>query len=157
MSKQRKRAILGFSIYAAIVVFISSIVTKPNSHDISLVQEASISPVEGIDYRVDAPLIVRVDAEIFVVPKDFKTGLASIPRWLWSVIAPNEADYVYPSILHDYLYSLPSIHSRQFVDDVFYSFLRERGVSRLKAYQFYLGVRIFGEHHFVTESGISDE
>lgn len=121
---------------------------KPNQLPVSVLQEASISPVHGIDFKVEEPLIVRVDKEIFLVPNGFKTDLASIPRWLWTFIAPNEAYYVFPAILHDYLYMYPGERERQYIDEIFYSFLLERGVSRFKAYQMYIAVRIFGSSHF---------
>lgn len=121
---------------------------KPAQLSVSVLQEASIAPVQGIDFKVEEPLIVRVGKEVFLVPTGFKTDLASIPRWLWSFIAPNEAHYVFPSILHDYLYMYPGDRQRQYIDEIFYSFLLERGVSRFKAYQMYIAVRIFGGSHF---------
>ena len=142
-----------FNISIAQLALISLLVyaTFPISHKIVLIKSASISPYDRYDYLLFRPLITKVDNEFITVPALFKTDLASIPRALWSFMAPNTAHFVYPSILHDYLYTYPATHSRIWCDEVFYSYLLERGVSPLKAYQIYIAVRIFGGSHFANK------
>lgn len=91
---------------------------------------------------------VLIDGSLYEIPARFKTDLASIPKILWSFVAPQYASYVAPSILHDYLYSCGQYNSRKFADEVFYSALRDKGVNPVTAANFYWAVRLFGSSHF---------
>jgi hypothetical protein len=147
---RRLGLLLGASILTSFLTVI--ILPFPETFKVKILKEASISPTFGIDYAVEAPLDVQVGPDVYSVPQGFVTDLASIPRPLWGVIAPNEAHFVYPAILHDYLYSCPHGLERQDIDGIFYSFLRERGVSQFKAYQFFFAVRVFGGSHFTKHN-----
>ncbi len=91
---------------------------------------------------------VLIDGDSYVIPKDFKTDLASIPRLLWPILAPQYAGFVAPAILHDYLYSCRHMVTRKYADQVLYSALLAEGVTKFTAIKFYLGVRLFGVFHF---------
>ncbi len=54
-------------------------------------------------WRVDEDVIAFSRGYTLIVPKDFETDLASIPRVLWNVIAPFDLSCVAP-IVHDWLY-----------------------------------------------------
>lgn len=91
---------------------------------------------------------VSIDGKPYIIPKDFKTDLASIPRILWPIIAPQYSGFVSPAILHDYLYRCNNNFSRQFIDEILYSALITMNVTPFTASKFYLGVRLFGDSHF---------
>lgn len=123
-------------------------VHPPIRYQLKLIRQASISPVEGITYKIDDPLQVTINDVIFTVPSGFKTDLASIPRILWPILAPNDSNTIFPAILHDYLYSCGIHHTRKFSDDALYTFLLHQKVSRFTAYQYYIGVRLFGAKYY---------
>ncbi len=91
---------------------------------------------------------VIIDDKKYTVPKDFETDLASVPRLLWPIFAPQYSGFVAPAILHDYLYRCPNDITRQFADEVLYSALITENVTAFTASKFYLGVRLFGASHF---------
>lgn len=87
------------------------------------------------------PIIIRI-------PKDFKTDLVTIPKFLWRLISPLEKNLIAPGLLHDYLYQCPNMMSRLDADSIFYNALRQEGVSTIKANIFYIVVRWFGYVHY---------
>jgi len=91
---------------------------------------------------------VLIDGDYYVIPAGFQTDLASVPRILWSIIAPNYAAFVAPAILHDYLYSCGNLGDRRFADEVLYNALKAQEVSTYTAMKFYMAVRLFGASHF---------
>lgn len=91
---------------------------------------------------------VLIDGDTYIVPKNFETDLATIPRVLWPILAPQYTGFVSPAILHDYLYSCHTVDGRKFADDVLYSALLTEGNSRYTAAKFYIAVRLFGGLHF---------
>jgi Protein of unknown function (DUF1353) len=73
------------------------------------------------------------------VPKGFVTDLASIPQALWWAL-PRTGRYVYPAIVHDYLYWNQKT-SRKEADDILLQSMIELNVSALKRDAIYAGVR----------------
>lgn len=125
---------------------------KP-SYQVSFVDQACIKPYKKYRYETCQPLAIVVHKdmhrEVFKIPENFQTDLASIPRIYWSVLAPAYSSFIYPAILHDYLYSCPGDEvTRRYADDIFYSALIAQGVSQFTATIMYLGVRIFGSADF---------
>lgn len=53
------------------------------------------------DFVYDSNLFGRI-----TVPAGFKTDFASIPRFAWRYIDPEDPCILYASVVHDYLYSL---------------------------------------------------
>lgn len=82
----------------------------------------------------------------WVVPMGFQTDGASIPRLFWFLVgSPFTPEVIEGATLHDYLYSTPDADTtRREADDVFHSFMRQRGVGRLRARLMWLAVRLFG-------------
>ena len=117
-------------------------------HQVIFLNEACIKPYHEYEYRTCDPMRVTIDGKKYVVYKNFKTDLASIPRFLWPIFAPQYAGFVAPSILHDYLYRCHTRNSRQFSDEVLYSALLAEGVTTFTAAKFYMAVRLFGSSHF---------
>ncbi len=117
-------------------------------HRVKFLNEACIVPFQGYDYKTCKAMRVTIDDKKYTVPKNFETDLASIPRLLWPLFAPQYSGFVAPSILHDYLYRCPNNVTRQFADEVLYSALITENVTPFTASKFYLGVRLFGGSHF---------
>ena len=80
--------------------------------------------------------------ETFVVPPDFITDLASIPR-VFHFLLPVNDKHRAAAVLHDWLYT-GTHYSREAVDTLFYRAMRDSGVSQWKAELVYASVRLFG-------------
>jgi hypothetical protein len=117
-------------------------------HPVKFLNKACIIPFEGYEYKTCQPLRVTIDDKKYTVPKSFETDLASIPRLLWPILAPQYSNFVAPAILHDYLYRCNPGITRLYADEVLYSALIAANVTAFTASKFYLGVRLFGESHF---------
>ena len=82
----------------------------------------------------------------WVIPKGFKTDLASIPGILSSIVSPQEI--AYGALLHDYLYSAAPIPRKE-ADLALYNIIREENeVGPIRAALVYLAVRIGGASHY---------
>jgi len=104
------------------------------------------SGVSGANYR-------------FCLPKDYSFDLASVPRWLWWLIAPNELSIVAP-LIHDYIYeckgqipggrikradgTVVTEFTRAETDDLFAILMKIEGVSRWRRFFAYNAVHIVG-------------
>lgn len=144
-----KRIGQGLAVILAVNILISIIlVACTTKHSVLFLNEACIKPYKRYDYHTCEDMNVVIDGDYYVVPKDFQTDLASIPRVLWPILAPQYAGFVAPAILHDYLYSCGNLGTRKWADEVLYSALISEGVTRYTASKFYLGVRLFGGRHF---------
>lgn len=122
-------------------------------HQVVFVNQACIKPFEGYEYHTCKPMRVRIDGEKIIVPGNFDTDLASIPRILWPILAPQYSGFVAPAILHDYLYRCNAIGNRKYADDVLYSALIAEDISNFTASKFYLAVRLFGASNYRKHHG----
>ncbi len=96
------------------------------------------------------------------IPKGFKFDLSTIPRFLWSFIAPFELSIIAP-LVHDFLYvnkgnlkvneqnmlvvskdSQTVKVSRLEADSIFLYHMKQEGVGFVKRWIAYIGVRLFG-------------
>lgn len=76
------------------------------------------------------------------IPAGFSTDLASVPRWLWWLVAPHDPQYAAAAVLHDFLcswdgFDLMTAHA------IFLDALLILGVDRWKATAMYLAVVTF--------------
>lgn len=98
-----------------------------------------------------------------IVPQDFETDLASVPRWVWSLfnILPFGL-HAAAAVIHDWLYKhqgfipvlqehidgkwvdINYIFSREECDKMFAHIMREARVAPWKRRSMYLAVRVFG-------------
>lgn len=83
----------------------------------------------------------RYSREGIVVPKGFKTDLASIPRIFWSIYPPFGL-YMNAAIVHDFLYK--KHFPRKEADKLFLKIMKEDGVGWFTRTLFFLTVRTFG-------------
>lgn len=118
-------------------------------HSVKFLTQTCIIPFKGYNYKTCSKIRVIIDDKLYIIPKDFETDLASIPRLLWPIFAPQYSGFVAPAILHDYLYRCNNNITRQFADEVLYSALITEHVTAFTASKFYLGVRLFGRSHFI--------
>lgn len=144
MRTVRQGLVFIFIIYISIVYVIGC----ANFHNVKFLNTACIIPFHGYNYKTCHPMRVSIDNVIFTIPRNFKTDLASIPRFLWPIFAPQYSGFVAPAILHDYLYCAHIPVDRKFADEVLYSALIASNVTAFTAYKFYMGVRLFGVTHF---------
>jgi hypothetical protein len=135
-------------VLSILYICTASLVSCISVHSISFDQKACIKPFHAYDYLTCKEMSVMIDGQTYVIPKNFSTDLASIPRPLWPILSPRYSAFVYPAILHDYLYSCNDLGNRKWADQTLYSALISEGVSRYTATKFYLGVRLFGGRHY---------
>lgn len=121
------------------------------THRVEFFEKFCISPKDGYVYKTCKDVEVQIDDLDITVPKGFETDLASIPKWYWSILSPNNTKLVAPAILHDYLYSCNYDYSREHVDEIFYYALINNGVPTRTALTMYWTVRTFGGDHFHPE------
>lgn len=140
----RQGLVFIFTIYLSLAYLVGC----AHFHRVKFINNACIVPFEGYEYKTCKAMRVTIDDKKYTVPKDFETDLASIPRLLWPIFAPQYSGFVAPAILHDYLYRCPNDITRQYADEVLYSALITENVTPFTASKFYLGVRLFGGSHF---------
>lgn len=81
------------------------------------------------------------------VPDKFKTDFASIPRIAWRYIDPEDPAILYPSVIHDYLYSTQGT-SREVADQVLREAMALAGARIDQRAVVYRMVRMFGGSHW---------
>lgn len=140
----RQGLVFIFIVYLTLVYMVGC----AHFHPVKFENEACIIPVEGYDFKTCSALRVKIDDKKYIIPKGFETDLASVPRFLWPIFAPQYSGFVAPAIIHDYLYRCPNDVTRKFADEVLYSALIAENVTPFTASKFYLGVRLFGQSHF---------
>lgn len=94
-------------------------------------------------FSVHKPFTVRWKKIILVVPKGFKTDLASIPQILQNVI-PLVGNHLQAAIVHDLCYRSMVGISKDDADQMFYDSMRQLSVFWLKAQAMYRAVQVFG-------------
>jgi hypothetical protein len=97
--------------------------------------------------------VVETSLGVVVVEPGFATDYASIPRLFW-IVYPRHGRYTYPSVVHDYLYSLQGqitmadgtviIPDRATADLLFLEMMEATGCRWYTRYIFYTMVRLFG-------------
>lgn len=139
-----------------VITLISSLILCCSAHACGLVDfykvtfgaHTCIKPYHKYDYVTCHEMPVKINDIKIKIPFEFKTDLASIPRWLWPIVAPAHSSLMSASILHDYLYTEPEGFNRQEIDSIFYNVLVNSGVDKTHAYLMYTAVRLFGGSHF---------
>lgn len=97
---------------------------------------------------------IQVQDVHYTIPEGYTFDLASIPRGVWTLIAPFELSLVAP-LLHDFQYEHkgelpigsmmpPHKMGRKEVDKIFYEIMKMEGVSWWRRQLAYRAVRWFG-------------
>lgn len=138
-------------LLSLLIITLSGCSTIRPVHTIKFENKPCLEPLEGFNYQTCADLNVKIDGYPLTVPKGFETDLASIPRFLWAILPPQQANFVAPAILHDYFYIMGA-GKRSDADAILYASLRQQGAMWLTANIIWLGVRLGGAHHFNKEA-----
>jgi hypothetical protein len=112
--------------------------------DVRFYNPICIQPYKNYHYLTCYPLIVDINHQTIIVPENFETDLASVPRIAWPVISPMKSYLVRPAVLHDWMYHAKTGYSRYEADLIFYHAMRIEGMGRIKACLIYRTVRMFG-------------
>jgi hypothetical protein len=105
---------------------------------------ACIEPYEKYNYQTCKNIIFSVNGVRHIIPKGFKTDLASIPRPIWSFMSPAHSALMAPSIVHDWFYRMTCDYDRKQIDLIFFHMLIAEGTPKWRAYLMYYAVRRFG-------------
>ena len=108
----------------------------------------------GRNWRLEEDYTYHDGATAITVPAGFRFDLSSVPRALWSVIAPFELSIVAP-LLHDFLYQCggqppdvsidpPRSYTRADVDRMFLEIMEAEDVARWRRRLEDSAVRTFG-------------
>ena len=108
--------------------------------------ELTNAPDDDGDWLLVQDFALTLDGKEVVVPKGFRTDLASTPRYLWSVFPPfgrwDEA-----ATVHDWFYrtvDLENRPTRKEADDAFYAIMIFCNVPKWRALDMWSAVRLFG-------------
>ena len=123
-------------------------------HQVSFIDPPCIIPHKGFEYRTCQNINVKIDDNDVTIPLGFQTDLASIPRIFWNILPPQQADFVGPAILHDWMYAT-GYQTRAYDDDVLYWSLRQQGAMWITANIIWLGVRFGGASHFSEKKDVN--
>ncbi len=97
-------------------------------------------------WKLQYPLTyITPDDEKIIVPKDFLTDGASIPKVFWSIFGgPLSGRYIKSAIVHDYLCVLNNqdLYSRERADKIFEWAMAEEGATLPKRKAMWLGARL---------------
>ena len=95
-------------------------------------------------WRVIDPLVYasEVAGTVFIVPSDFVTDLASVPRLPFAYLLTGGIGHA-AAVVHDMLYTTHQVE-RSMADAVFREALIVLGVSSFQAWLMWLGVRVGG-------------
>lgn len=129
---------------AIIICVLLSSCSQPIAIDIKYIEEPCLIPIKNKVWRLCDNMIVRIDSTYHIVPKGFKTDLASIPRFLWWLYAPTDFNSISSAVLHDWHYCCTVGINRYEADNIFYNGLIAQGMSESRATIYYFIVRSFG-------------
>lgn len=97
-------------------------------------------------YRLKNPFYVLLSGQEVIIPADFKTDLASVPRVPVVYLALGGRGHK-AAVIHDWLYQT-CLFSREDCDGYFYHALRESGIGYFYAMAMYRGVRLGGGAYY---------
>lgn len=107
-----------------------------------------LKPFIGYRYHICHDIHFKINEDSFVIPANFETDLASIPRIAWPILAPSHSSLIKPAVVHDWFYRKTCDFTRHETDLIFYHMLKNNGISTLKASMMYYAVRLFGWNYY---------
>ncbi len=104
----------------------------------------------GIPYNEKTIFKLKKDLiiEAYEIKEGYESDGGSIPRFLWSILAPS-GKHLRATLLHDWLYD-NRISSRKKADELFLQIMLEDKVVKWKAYIMYYGVRLFANYKWIN-------
>ena len=120
----------------------------------NLDKELKLKRVKNHAWKVIGGFSIHIDRtnESIVIPNNFKTDLASIPRIAYTLF-PRSDDYDLAATVHDYLYSIGK-YPRKTCDLIFRDILLFSGVSKSRRNKMYWAVRLFGAKHYKKDDNV---
>lgn len=146
--------IFKYSSIAMLVLSMSCALQLQRIYNVNFRDDACLTPYSANVFQTCASMAVYVNDKTYLIPAGFKTDLASIPKPLWWLYAPNDSETISASILHDWLYCCVKNVTRKEADLIFYQALIDNGASYYKAFKYYTAVRLFGGEHYRNGKGI---
>ncbi len=116
--------------------------------DTAFTTEVCIKPYKNYYYHTCHDIKFSVDGKQFIIPKGFKTDLASFPKIAWPIMAPAHSSLIRPAIVHDWFYRKTCDFTRIQADLIFYHMLKNDGITNLRASLMYYAVRWFGYKYY---------
>lgn len=107
-----------------------------------------IKPFYDYHYHTCNKIKFTVNDREFEIPANFDTDLASIPKVVWSIMAPAHSSLIRPAIVHDWFYRKTCDFTRYETDLIFYHMLKNDGISTLRASIMFYAVRWFGWNYY---------
>lgn len=102
----------------------------------ALYNNLKITPRPDDKYKLKEEFIYKD----IVVPKNYHTNGADIPRFLWSFFPPNRSTYLPAVIVHDYLCDKKEYDK---ADEIFKEMLIILELSKFTVSLFYYGVKMY--------------
>lgn len=115
------------------------------SFQIEVLNSACIKPYREYKYKVCQDINLMINGSKFIIPADFITDLASIPKMLWPLLAPSHSALFIPAIVHDWFYRMTGDFTRDDTDLIFYQMMLDYGLNKAVANAIYYAVRAFGK------------
>lgn len=154
----RKHLFKAFKYFVVLNTIIFLLVSCYDRHSVTIkpLTEACLLPFKGHRFKLCNELIVKADKDILAIPRGFTTDLASIPKPIWWLFSPNEANTIWPSILHDWHYCCDATISRHKADNIYYYALLKNDTPRYKAFLYWWSVRSFGWLSYKKGQGLHE-
>lgn len=122
--------------------------TPQEKYHIKFENDPELKIITDSYYELESEMLAWVNDCLIVVPKGFRTDLASVPWWMQWRFNSKDRSLIRPGILHDYFYDQPGSYSRKEVDEIFYYALQVEGNSLYTRYAMYTAVRLFGWRYY---------
>jgi len=104
-----------------------------------------VNPDKGRHWQVLNPFVFEVDGVEYVVPIEFWTDFASIPKILWNILDPYSLGY--GPIPHDFGY-FTGIKTQAYWDEVLNTCMIKDRIVWWKQESAFAAVRLFGDNVF---------
>ena len=112
----------------------------------SFTRPLTVTKIDARLWKVERKFTYYIGAEdsnaFVVVPKNFTTDFASVPRFFWILIPPDGL-YTQAAVLHDYTYH-KKLYARKYCDEIFLEAMQVLKVGKFKRWLMYQAVRRFG-------------
>lgn len=111
-----------------------------------ILEYPKVQQINSREWKLLEPLEYHVgsadSSDVIIVPKDFTTDFASVPKPFWPIFPPY-GRYSPASVIHDYLYG-GQFRPRKECDDIFLEAMKVMEVNLFTRNTMYWAVRAFG-------------
>lgn len=128
----------------ALMTLLSGCFANKDRIQTEFITNTCIKPMSKYVYLTCEKIYFTVNKKIYIIPNNFETDLASIPRLAWIVVTPMHSSLIKPAIVHDWFYRKSCDFTREEADLIFYHMLRNENVPVISSNIMYYAVRWFG-------------